>query len=110
MAPSPVPVLAIVTLTLVFEALLFGGAIAHETFKAPEEPPAIDCTGFFDGAACTINAVLGFFRSMWGVLAFFFALLTFDVPGAPWFIRLLVGTFVTGATIWSVASLIRGGS
>lgn len=101
MGTSPLVILAIIALTLVFEGLLFGSEI--EDFQLPqfEEPKS---GGFF----AVLDALLSIVQVIWGVVLFFFNLVTFNVPGAPWYIRVPVGTMLTGGLVWSIATLIRG--
>lgn len=102
MAPSPVPVLAVIILTISFQALLFGDELAERSFPSFEEPEE---TGGFFGAFDVIAAIL---KTIWGVVVFFTNLLTFNVPGAPTFIRVIVGSIMGGGLIWSIATLIKG--
>lgn len=108
MAASPIPVLLIVVATLTFQAMLFGSELAEKSFPTLEEPEAGDCDGFLDGFACGVDYVVNFISVVFGVVAFFFNLVTFNVPGAPWFVRLLVGGAIGGSIVWSVATLFRG--
>lgn len=113
-AVSPLPVLIIVVGVLVFQALLFGGELAEKSFPTikNEEGTTEDCDSVFGDFGCGVRNVLqsiwNFFRVIGGVIAFFFNLVTFNVPGAPWFVRLVVGSFIGSALVWSVAGLFRG--
>lgn len=101
MAASPVPILAIIILTLTFEGLLFGSEIADRSFPSYEEPQS----GGFWGA---LDAVVAVVQVIWGAVVFFFNLITFNVPGAPWYIRVPIGAMLGGGLVWSLATLIRG--
>lgn len=101
MAKSPVAVLAIILLVIGGEALLFGGDIAARSFPTFEEPTQSGLLGAIEGIVQIVSVI-------WGVVVFFFNLITFNVPDAPFFIRVPVGGILGSALIWSIASLIRG--
>lgn len=101
MASSPMIVLTIVTASLGFMGLIYGATIAETTFPSFEQPSS----GGFFGA---LDALLAIIQGVWGTILFILKLITFQVPGAPWYIRLLVGATMGGAIIWSVATLFRG--
>lgn len=94
-------VLAIIVVTLVFEGLLFGEELENFSFPQFEEPTS----GGFFGA---LEALLSIVKVVWGAVLFFFDLLTFNVPGAPWYVRVPVGAILGGGLVWSIATLIRG--
>lgn len=111
MALSPLPILAVIVCTLVFEGLVFGDTLAEKSFpefEEVEETCAEGGDGFFAGIECFVAKVVFFLRVIGGVVAFFFNLITFNVPGAPWFIRAVIGTFMTAGIGWSVATFFRG--
>lgn len=95
-------VLAIVLLTVTFEGMIFGQELAERSFPTYEEPQS---SGFFG----VLDALLAIVKVIWGAVVFFFNLITFNVPGAPWWVRLPVGGLIGGGFVWSVATLIRGG-
>ena len=102
MARSPIMTLAIILTVLAFEGLIFGQSIAERSFPTFEEPTS---TGFW-GA---FEAALAFVKAVWGVVVFLFNLITVNVPGSPWWIRLPVGGILGGGLIWSIAQLLRRG-
>lgn len=109
MAQSPIAVLIIVLATLTFEAILFGGPLVEGAApKFSEEAAERDCGGFFGAAKCAAESVFNILGMIWGVIVFFFNLVTFNVPGAPLYVRVVLGGAISGALIWSLASLIRG--
>lgn len=101
MAASPVKVLVVAVIVLAFEAMLFGAQLAEQSFPEFEQP---DSGGFFG----VIEGLLAVVDVIWGVVVFIFNLITFNVGGAPWWIRLPVGTVFGGSIVWSIATLIRG--
>lgn len=122
---SPIPVLMIIVATLAFEGLLFGTDLAAASFPTIESPSfdIQDCQDgtipFFsqlDDIACVIGSAFLFaakflqaiFLTLFGVVVFLFNLISFNVPGAPWYVRLVVGSAFGGAIMWAVAGLFRG--
>lgn len=101
MASSPVAILSIITLVLVFEGLLFGQQIAAYSFPSFEEPQS---EGFF----AVLDSLLAIVKTIWGTVVFVFNLLTFNIPGAPWFIRIPVAGIMGGGLIWAITELVRG--
>lgn len=115
MASSPLVVLAIVSLTLTFEAMIAGSEIAAASFPEFEAlddgtcDEGVQCEdGFFAGLKRIGNYIGNFFQIIWGVLVFFTKLMTFDVGGTPWPIRVPLSTLLIGSTVWSLATLFRG--
>lgn len=106
---GPIVVLAIVVLTLIFEGMLYGSELAEQSFPTLDEPEEEDCSGFLDGFACGVRAAWNFIRMLFGVVAFFYNLVTFNVPGAPWFVRVFVGAIFGGSILWTLAVFIRRG-
>lgn len=101
MASSPMVVLSVIVLTLVFEGLLFGEELAEASFPSFEQPEG---GGFFD----VLDAVLAIVQAIWGTVVFVFNLVSFNVPGAPWFVRAPIGFILGGGLVWSIATLVRG--
>jgi hypothetical protein len=111
MAMNPLPIIAIITATLVFQALIFGEEYAEQSFPNYEEfTSACDDgdDGFFSGIYCIFQQVGYFFRVIVGVVLFLFNLISFNVPGAPWFIRVIVSGILGGGIFWATATLFRG--
>lgn len=111
MALNPLPIIAIITATLIFQALIFGEEYADKSFPEYEEITAA-CTdnddSFFSGFACVVQQIGYFFRVVGGVVLFLLNLVSFNVPGAPWFIRVIVGGLMGTGIFWSAATLFRG--
>ena len=101
MAPSPIPVFVPVLALLAFMGLLFGEEIGEEGFPSYERPDS-------GGLLGVVEAVGGVLQMIWDVIVFFFNLVTVNIPGTPWFIRLIVGSIIGGTLTWSIATLIRG--
>lgn len=109
MAASPIAILAIVTLTLTFQAVFFGETIAAKSFPDFQEMDDVcEGDGFFSGISCAVAKVVFFFKVIGGVIGFFWSLISFEVPGTPWYIRVPLATLLIGSTGWSLATLFRG--
>lgn len=109
MASSPIIVLAICVPTFVFQALLVGAVQGEPEFPTFSTSTVV-CSGdgFVDGIKCPFYWVMDLFRVLFAAAGWFFGLLTFNVPGAPWFIRVVVSSLIGGPTVWAIATLIRG--
>lgn len=99
---TAIKVLGIVLVTVAFEGLIFGAEIAERSFPAFDQPQS---GGFF----AVLDALLAIVQTIWGAVVFFFNLLTFNIPGAPFWVRVPVGGLIGGGFVWSVATLVRGG-
>lgn len=110
MAASPVAVLSVILCTLAFEGLLFGTELAEKSFPSFDAPAERNCGAlqFLCDTADAVAAAFAVIQGIWGVFVFFFNLLTFNIPGAPWFVRLVAGGALGGGIIWSLAGLFRG--
>jgi hypothetical protein len=112
---SPVAVLMVVLLTLGFEGLLFGSQVASASFPEMSKSADANCSdnNGLSFIGCLIgNAwafVVNVFKVIFGAIAFFFNLVSVNIPGAPWFVRLFIGGAIGGALIWGIAALFRGG-
>lgn len=113
---GPVSILLIATLVLIFEGVIFGSQLAENSIIT--SVPSQVCnqgSGFgseIGWIACnTANFfifILNIFLVIGSVIAFFFNAVTFNVPGAPWYIRIFVSVIFVGGMGWAIASLVRG--
>lgn len=101
MAESPIIVLTVIMFVLVGEGLLFGAEIAERSFPAFEEPSSSGLLGAVEGAVSVLQAV-------WGAVVFFFNMITFNIPGAEFWVRAPMTVIFGGALFWSISSLARG--
>jgi hypothetical protein len=109
MAQSPIAVLVIIVSTLVFVAMIEGDQLAESLFpNVAEATPACSGDSFFDGIFCFFEFVVLVFQVVGAAIAFFFNLITFNIDGAPWFVRVLVGTLLGTGILWSCITLFRG--
>lgn len=117
---NPTPALAVIVMVLAFEGLLFGQDVVASSFPQFNDVDFADCfsTGFVSSGfglgyiSCVVvqvfNIVINFFKFMYGTVVFFVKLLSFDIGGAPTWIRFLVGSFFTASILWAIAGLARG--
>jgi len=112
---NPTPLVIIIVATLAFESLMFGNELAGSAFPplAPVNFGACGGTGnAFTDIACVLyqtflvigNVVLVFF----GIVMFLWNLVSFNVPGTPWFVRLVIGSSFGGSILLIIAGLFRG--
>ena len=117
---NPLPVLSVIAMVLAFEGLLFGQDIVASSFPAFNDVDFQDCfsTGFIASGfglgyiSCVVvqvfNIIVNFFKFLYGTVVFFVKLLSFDIGGAPTWIRYVLGSITTGTILWSIAGLARG--
>lgn len=101
-------ILFVVISTLAFEGLLFGSEIAADTFGDIVSPEEQDCSGFLDGVACVFTFIFDVFETIFAGIVFLFRLITFDVPGAPWWVKVPVAGLLGGGIILVVIQVFRG--
>lgn len=118
---NPIPFLAIILAVLAFEGLVFGQDLAASSFPTPSDVDFASCTadgvwnaGFgFGFIGCVfqqvLNVIVNFFKFLYGTAVFFFGLISFNVGGAPLFVRFFLGSIFGGTILWSLAGLFRGG-
>jgi hypothetical protein len=94
---SLIPTFILAIGTMIFIALLAGGEIQGQETPQAGSPPE----GIWD----TVGQLL---VKIWGTVIFMFSVLSFNVPGAPWYVRVLISTIIVSPILWAVASLIRG--
>ena len=100
MAKSPLLILFIILTVLAFEGLLFGAEIAERTFPQFNQPQG---GGFWSN----LDSIVALVEAVWGAVLFFLNLISFNVPGAPFWIRLPIGGLLGGGLVWSIANLIK---
>jgi len=115
---GPIGLIAVIVSLMAFEAILPGGVEAA-TQGAPSLIPAsfASCSagGPFGlgGITCYIGTILAFignfFIAIIGACVIAYNLISVNITGAPWYVRLVVGTVFTLGLGWSIASLLRGG-
>jgi len=114
---SPLVLLVIAVATVGFESLVFGGDLVEKSVITSVPNPTCDGQAFdnvFEKIACYIRSfivgLVNTFLMVASVVLFFFNALTFNVPGAPNVVRVLMGTVFIGGMGWAIASLFRGTS
>lgn len=117
MTLAPVSLLIICTSTLALVALVNAQDLAAGSIITSVPQP--DCTGDFDGIVGSISLigcrigqglifVFNLFLMLASVIAFFYNGLTFNIPGAPFYVRVMFATFFIGGFGWAIASMFRG--
>lgn len=102
MAPSPVPVLLIVTIVTVFQAVAVGDTYVDESFKPPVDEG--DSFGGIDIIGDIIDAIVGVMVLVGNFMTFG----AFTEAGPPFWVAVPVAVAQTGSIAWSVATLLRG--
>lgn len=109
---NPIPVLVIIATVLAFETAFLGAAVLEEIkpFQIHVDTTVEDC-----GALEVGCAIGNFFRPSVAAIAaivngiiFIGALATFNVPGAPTWIRVTLTLVLNFSLIWSIITLLRG--
>lgn len=96
MAYNPLPIIALIAVSVAFQALLFGQELVAEEAPEVEEP-----TGFLD-------ILGGIISSIFTVVAFIAQSIAWPFPEAWWPIRFIGGTIQTAGLSWAIATLVRG--
>lgn len=107
MSLSPIAILFIAVSTLAFEAILFSDSLTEMGLPVFEQP-TVSCDGIINCTIATVQFAVSIVKAVWGTIVLLINLLSFNVPGAPWYIRLIIGSAVGGGMAWSIARLIRG--
>lgn len=115
---GPIGLLVIALATIGFQAIIFSEEYAQESFLPTVDTP--DCTdvqgGFFGDALATIAcyvrvAFISFanvFLVIYGISIFLANAFTFNVPGAPWYVRIIFTAIFAGGIGLALAGLFRG--
>lgn len=123
---NPMPVLAIIVLTLAFEGLVYGAGIAQSSFPESTQVSFGGCS-FEPGGGipflsdvgeavgyigCLLgnafNLVVNVFKVILGTVIFLYNLISFNIPGAPGFVRLIMGSLLGGGILLTVVAIFRG--
>lgn len=111
MAASPIATIIILTLAMIFQALLAGEEYFSDSFGGLEEAEEeCDEPTPFGPLVCFYRAVVHFVKTIGAFVKFIFKFTSFDVftSEAPWPIRVFFTTVIVALIVWSVATLIRG--
>lgn len=101
MGTSPVSILVIIGIYVSFFALI-------ETPGADEPTIDPDSSGVQNQSFGGLDILGDIIDAVVGVIQFIFDALTFNVRGAPAYIRAPVAIAINGSLIWSIITLIRG--
>jgi hypothetical protein len=103
---SPMVPVAILAITFsVYVAMGIDGPFAGEVPEAPDFSEPEEDRNWLER---TFGGVGELLTGLWTGITFFFQFLTFNVPGAPLWVRLPVSTLIIGSLTWSILSMIRG--
>lgn len=114
---APISILLVAILVMSFEAVVYGNDLAATSIvTSVSYNTCATPTGFFTSElgwiACNVANfflfIINVFLVIFSVVAFFFNALTFNVPDAPFYVRIAMGTFFIGSIGWAIASLLRG--
>lgn len=103
---TAIGLLFVIMATFAFEGLVFGEELAEESFGEIEESTPGACSD--NNFGCIIDFISDLFSSIVGAVAFLFNLLTFNIPDAPWWIRLVLVGVVDGGAVLLIVSILRG--
>lgn len=94
---------------MVFQGLYVSAVQGEPDFPTFAASNAV-CAGesFVDAVKCPFYWIIDLFRVILAAGLYFFGLVTFNVPGAPPFLRVVIGSLTGGPTIWAIATLLRG--
>lgn len=111
MAASPIAAIFVITMTMVFQALLFGDEYAADSFGALEDFNQ-ECTetGPFAGLKCFFQGFVKFFKVLGAFIGFFFKFASLDVitGETPWPVRVISATLIITIFVWSITAVFRG--
>ena len=91
----------VILFTLVFQGVIFGQEISERVFPDFVEPRS--------GVLGALDAVVAVAQAIWGGVLFFIALIGFDIPGTPWWLRVPMIAYNSFPIIYGISLLIRGG-
>jgi hypothetical protein len=112
---SIITALSIVGLTAVFMGLFLGQSLAEQSYPPFFNVNFGSCAGNpLSVIGCWVSNVgaliINLFIFLYGTVVFFINILTFNVPGAPSWIRTIIGTLMGGTVLWSIATALFRGS
>lgn len=101
---APIAILMIIAVTFTFEFLFLQSLAEQDQENFNVDEPNNTSTFDFESDP----GVFGVLGAIWDVITTFIDLLTFNIPGAPGYIRFVLSVIVNGSLAWSIAALIRG--
>lgn len=93
-----------------FVGCLVLGVFSGFSFTIPgtTSTPADFLAAVESGGIPVLSGIASFFNMMIGFINVILQVISFNIPGAPTFIRLVVGGTITSIGTWSIVELIRG--
>lgn len=101
MAYNPLPIIAVIAVSVAFQALVYGDQLLAEAAPDIEQPSSGGIFAAFDGIVAIV-------QSIFAVVGFILESIVFPFPDAWWPIRFVGGTIQTTGLVWSIATLVRG--
>lgn len=111
---NPVPLLLVLLLTFAFETAFIGDQVQQtiQPFLWDVSTEKEVCDDGLDGIPCSIEnsfrPVLKAAATIFNAIIYIGGLATFNVPGAPSWVRATMGTGVTLTLVWCLVELLRG--
>lgn len=107
---APIALLFILGVGFVFQAAITDDTINQPQFEINSPTNQSEEGGFLESfTPDAINMIAAIIGVIWSFVKTFFNFLTFNVPGAPGWIRFIVAMTINGSLAWSIVALIRGG-
>lgn len=107
---APIALLFILAVTFTFQAAFLGEDFNEISFDIENPRNQTEEGGFLESfTPDVLNTLAAIIGTIWGFVKTFFNFLTFNVTGAPTWIRFIVGMTISGSLAWSIAALLRGG-
>lgn len=106
---APIALLFIIAVSFAFQMAFLGDEINEIEFEIDNPQNQTEDEGFFsDWTPDSLDALAAIIGTIWGFVKTFFNFLTFNVPGAPTWVRFIVGMTINGSLAWSLVALLRG--
>lgn len=86
----------IAVVVTLFQGLLYGSEL--------DETDNVD----FDQPTGILDIIATIFASIWAFIVTLFNFFTFNVPGAPWYVRVLVSGMYVAAFSLTIVAILRG--
>lgn len=114
---APISLLLIAVAAIVFQSLIYLEEYSQDSFIPSLETP--DCSVYGPGIAegierigCYIGAffltIANFILMIGSVAVFLGNAISFNIPGAPWYVRAMMTVFFAGSVGWALVAMFRG--
>ena len=110
---NPTPILIGVITVITFQAILYGTSVQNPQGQGLTFPTAPErycqSTDLSCNLARAVDYIVYTFVIIGTTVYAFLSIISFNIPGAPIEVRLLVSATIVTAIAWAVAGLVRGG-